>query len=89
MKASDYAILILTIAKCNYTYIQQQRKTDGADLKCGAALQTAAALKPSDVKNAQLWLDVVWSLAILNEMKPVHVGSVLNQEFLDRLLKGG
>jgi len=38
-----------------------------------------------DMPNPSLWLDVVWSLVVLDRATPRHVASVLDPEFYMKL----
>jgi hypothetical protein len=41
-----------------------------------------------DVWSPSAWLDVVWSLVVLDCASPEHVASVLNLDFCDKLTAG-
>ena len=43
-------------------------------------------LTVKDVPHPAAWLDIVWSLVVLNKALPKHVASVLDQEFHSKLV---
>ncbi|XP_018570435.1 protein TBRG4 isoform X2 [Anoplophora glabripennis] len=42
-------------------------------------------LTPSEASKPLVWLDIVWSLMLLNQANHEHISSVLSSNFLDRL----
>jgi len=47
---------------------------------------TQSSLSVEGTKSELLWLDIVWSLSVLQKVTPVHLESVLSSEFYNRLL---
>lgn len=43
-------------------------------------------LNQSEAGKPIAWLEIVWSLVLLNQATPDHVSSVLNNEFIEKVL---
>lgn len=43
-------------------------------------------LQPTDAGNSQAWLDLVWSLVILNRAKPDQIAKILNPDFANQFV---
>lgn len=52
-------------------------------------LQTALSLKEEEMTKSSSWLDLVFSLLILNKAKKTQLESTLQPEFIDKLLSAG
>ncbi|XP_014280200.1 FAST kinase domain-containing protein 4 isoform X2 [Halyomorpha halys] len=48
-------------------------------------LTILSQIKEGDLPSSSTWLDVVWSLAVLNVVTEAQLSSVLNSKFVDRL----
>lgn len=71
----DLTALLLTLASVFHT-------PSNADHLFNALLPHVTA---QDMPNPSLWLDVVWSLVVLDRATPQHVASVLDPEFYMKL----
>lgn len=48
-------------------------------------LRILSEIKEEDLPSSSTWLDVVWSLAVLNIVSEAQLSSILNSKFVDRL----
>ncbi|KAF9823677.1 hypothetical protein SFRURICE_013158 [Spodoptera frugiperda] len=79
-RATDIASAVVTLATVDYL-----PPSDSAQ----GLIQTALSLKEEEMTKSSSWLDLVFSLLILNKAKKTQLESTLQPEFIDKLLSAG
>lgn len=77
-RPSDIASAVVTLATVDYLPIQAEY-----------LLEVALMLKEDELVKASSWLDLVFSLLILDKAEKHHLISTLKPEFIDKLLSSG
>lgn len=74
-RPQDILALFITLAMVNYHPVNSER------------LYTTLIpqLNIEDATKSTVWVDLVWSLVVLNLAKPNHIESVLKPDFISRL----
>ncbi|XP_022834426.1 protein TBRG4 [Spodoptera litura] len=79
-RATDIASAVVTLATVDYL-----PPSDSAQ----GLIQTALSLKEEEMTKSSSWLDLVFSLLILNKAKKTQLESTLQPDFIDKLLSAG
>ncbi|CAH0673802.1 unnamed protein product [Spodoptera exigua] len=79
-RATDIASAVVTLATVDYL-----PPSDSAQ----GLIKTALTLKEEEMSKSSSWLDLVFSLLILNKAKKTQLESTLQPEFIDKLLSAG
>ncbi|CAH0724022.1 unnamed protein product, partial [Brenthis ino] len=77
-RPGDIASAVITLATVDYLPVQ-------AD----SLMEAALSLKEDELSKASSWLDLVFSLLILEKAEKHHLMSTLKPEFIDKLLSAG
>ncbi|XP_034828542.1 FAST kinase domain-containing protein 4 [Maniola hyperantus] len=77
-RPADIAAAVVTLATVDYLPVQSD-----------ALIETALSLKEEEMAKASSWLDLVFSLLILEKAEKHHLTSTLKPEFIEKLLSAG
>ncbi|XP_023940990.2 FAST kinase domain-containing protein 4 [Bicyclus anynana] len=77
-RPGDVVAAVVTLATLDYVPVH-----------CDWLLETAVSLKEEEMVKASSWLDLVFSLLILDKAEQHHLASTLRPEFIDKLLSAG